>query len=255
VQLNLDGRRALVTGGTRGIGRAIAESLAAEGCRLALCARDEQEVQAAADAIGARGSVVDVRVAGAVAAWVGEAARALGGVDLLVANVGGADGGGTLRDSSREEWVSSYDLNVGSAIEALRACVEPMGRQGAGSAVFISSVSGSRPQPRSQYGTAKAGLDYAAAALARELGPSGIRVNAVAPGSIMFPGGGWDQVRQAQPERFAEFERSEFPLGRLGSAEEVARVVTFVLSDAGSWINGTTITVDGAQNAPSISGY
>ena len=254
VDLGLGGRRALVTGGTHGIGRAVVECLASEGCRVALCARDGDEARAVAAALpNAHGTGVDVERRGAVSEWVEDRAHALGGVDLLVANVGGRTGAGDFVSSTRDDWVQTFDLNVGHTVEALRACIAHM-PPGA-SAVLISSISGSRPQPGAQYGAAKAALDYAAASLARELGPRQIRVNAVAPGSVIFPGGGWGQLREGDPDRFAAFERDEFPFGRLGTPSEIGRVVAFVLSDAASWINGTTITADGGQNAPSAGGY
>jgi 3-oxoacyl-[acyl-carrier protein] reductase len=178
---------------------------------------------------------------------------ALGGVDLLVANVGGSAGAREFATTTREDWLRTYDLNVGHAIEALRSCIEPMAACGGGSVVFISSISGLKPARPGQYGAAKAALNYAASSLASELGPQRIRVNAIAPGSILFSGGAWDAVRDAEPARFRAFESGEFPFGRLGAPDEVARVVVFVLSDAARWINGATICVDGGQIAPNMS--
>ena len=116
--------------------------------------------------------------------------------------------------------------------------------------VTIASISGWKPGPRAQYGAAKAGEIFLAGALAWELAPERIRVNTVSPGSTLFPGGGWERFRDANPKRFAEFERREFPWGRLGRAEEIADVVAFVLSERASWINGANIPVDGAQGRP-----
>jgi 3-oxoacyl-[acyl-carrier protein] reductase len=112
-----------------------------------------------------------------------------------------------------------------------------------------------RPQPRAQYAVAKAAEIHLAATLARELGPDGIRVNALSPGSILFPGGGWDHRRQNEPEAFARWVEAEFPLGRLGRAEEVADVACFLLSARASWVSGANVVVDGAQNQPSMSGW
>jgi 3-oxoacyl-[acyl-carrier protein] reductase len=123
--------------------------------------------------------------------------------------------------------------------------------RGGGSAVSIASISGWKPAPRAQYGAAKAGEIFLAGALAWELAPHRIRVNTISPGSIMFSGGGWDRIRASQPDRFAEFERREFPWQRLGTPEEIADVVVFVLSERASWINGANIPVDGAQGRPS----
>jgi 3-oxoacyl-[acyl-carrier protein] reductase len=261
VELGLAGKAALVTGGSRGIGRAIAGRLVAEGAHVAICGRGaaalEQAVgelrgQVAAPETGQRvhGVVADVTGPGEVERFVAEGAAALGAVDLLVANVGGS-AGGLLQESTPEDWVRTFDLNLFHAVRAIRASVPHMERRGGGSAVSIASISGWKPGPRAQYGAAKAGEIFLAGALAWELGPQRIRVNTVSPGSILFPGGGWERFRTEQAERFAEFERREFPWGRLGSAEEVADVVVFLLSDRARWINGTNVAVDGAQGRPS----
>lgn len=117
--------------------------------------------------------------------------------------------------------------------------------------MIISSISGHKPSPSIQYGAAKAAEIFLSSALALELGPSRIRVNTVCPGSVLFPGGGWASYQECHPEGFQKFQIEEFPLGRLGTPEEIARVVAFVASPAGSWINGAMIPVDGAQQRPS----
>jgi 3-oxoacyl-[acyl-carrier protein] reductase len=127
-----------------------------------------------------------------------------------------------------------------------------MERRGGGSAVTISSISGWRAGPGAPYGTAKAAEIFLAGALAWELAPQRIRVNTVSPGSILFPGGGWDRRREREPERFAAFALDEFPWGRLGDPDEVADVVAFILSDRARWINGANIPVDGGQGKPSL---
>jgi 3-oxoacyl-[acyl-carrier protein] reductase len=260
MDLELTGRRALVTGATRGLGRAIAERLADEGCALAICARDGREVRGAVEALRARGVTVhggaaDVTDAQELERFVAEAAEALGGLDLLVANAGGAAGGPRLEDASADDWRTTFDLNVVHAAVAARAVVPLMRAAGGGAMVFIASISGTRPQPRAQYAAAKAAEIHLAASLGRELGPDGIRVNAVSPGSILFPGGGWDQRRTSDPEAFAQWVRAEFPHGRLGTAEEVADVACFLLSARASWISGSNVIVDGAQNQPGMGGW
>ena len=260
MDLGLAGRRALVTGGTRGLGRAIVERLVEEGCAVALCARTPDVVeQTLADlrAQGAtvHGAAVDVTDEAALAGFVEESARALGGLDLLVANAGGAAGGPGIADSSAADWRSTFDLNVVHAAVAVRAALPSLTASDAASVVVISSVSGSRPQPRPQYAAAKAAEISLAAALARELGPQGVRVNTLSPGSVLFEGGSWAKRRDGDPEAFAAFVDREFPLGRLGTPQEIADVTAFLLSPRASWVSGTDVVVDGAQNAPGMGGY
>jgi 3-oxoacyl-[acyl-carrier protein] reductase len=261
MDLELDGRRALVTGATRGIGRAIAERLAAEGCALAICARDADAVAQAAAELRARGAVVrgepvDVTDPDALAAFVTASGEALGGLDAVVANAGGASGGSRLEDASAGDWRATLDLNVVHAAMAIRAAA-PMLRAapGGGAALVIASVSGLRPQPAAQYAAAKAALVHLAASLARELGPGGVRVNALSPGSIMAPGGGWERRAREDPDAFERFVAAEFPLGRLGTPEEVADAAAFLLSPRASWISGANLVVDGAQNQPTMGGF
>ena len=258
VDLGLRDHIAVVTGGTRGIGRATCRALLAEGCHVAFCARDAREVEDAASALraerapGARvhGGIADVTVAGQIEAFIDAVASEFGGIHHLVANVGGTVGRGTL-DATRDDWIRTFDLNVGHAIAALRAAVPHMQTPEECSAVVIASISGWKPGRNAHYGAAKAAEIFLAGALARELADRRIRINTVSPGSILFPGGGWDRFSRDQRERFDEFVRHQFPWGRLGTAQEVADVVAFVLSPRARWINGTNIPVDGAQNDPS----
>jgi 3-oxoacyl-[acyl-carrier protein] reductase len=260
MDLELTGKRALVTGATRGLGRAIAERLAGEGCDLAICARGGDEVDRAAEALRGSGvavhaDAVDITDPPALERFVAEAGDALGGLDLLVANAGGSAGGSLLDDTTADDWRTTFDLNVIHAVVAARAALPLMRAAGGGAMVFIASISGTRPQPRAQYAAAKAAEIHLAASLGRELGPDGIRVNALSPGSILFPGGGWDQRRTNDPAAFENWVRAEFPLGRLGRAEEVADVTCFLLSARASWISGANIVVDGAQNQPGMAGW
>ena len=259
MDLGLTGKVALVTGGSRGIGRATALSLAREGCNVAICARtptDLKRTVAELETLGvqARGYELDVLTPGEVERFVDEAAHDLGGVDLLVANVGAAFGG-TLLDSTPEDWTRTFDLNIGHTTRATRTATPHMRPRGGGAVVIVSSISGWKPAPKAQYGAAKAAEIYVAAALAHELAPDAIRVNAVSPGSIMIPGGGWDLYRAREPEVFEDFKQRDFPSRRLGSAEEVADVIVFLLSDRARWINGANIPVDGAQGRPSAAGW
>jgi 3-oxoacyl-[acyl-carrier protein] reductase len=255
MDLGLRGARALITGGSRGIGFAVADALAAEGAAVGIVARDADGLATAAGRLAGHGAPVataaaDVTDAGALGAAVREIAGALGGLDHLVANVGGTVGG-NLADSAPGDFTAAFALNAGHAAELIRCSLPYLKDSGAASCVVISSITGMRPAPRTTYAVAKAAEIHLAATAAQELAPAGIRVNAVSPGSIMFPGGGWDRFRAESPDTFAEFLRSQFPLGRLGHPEEVADVVVFLLSRRASWITGANIVVDGGQGYPS----
>ncbi|MBV9728294.1 MAG: SDR family oxidoreductase [Pseudonocardiales bacterium] len=259
MDLQLAGKSALVTGGSRGIGRAVALRLAGEGCSVAICARGRKDLNRTVGELrdyGARayGVLADVGQDGEVERFVAEAAATFGRVDLLVANAG-PHLGSRLVKSTPDDWREAFEVHVIHAARAIRACVPHMKETGGGAVVIIASISGWKPAPRPQYGAAKAAEIYLAMELGRELAPDGIRVNAVSPGSILFPGGGWDSLRERDPEGFAGFIEREFPFGRLGTPEEVADVVTFLLSERASWISGTQICVDGAQGRPTASSW
>jgi 3-oxoacyl-[acyl-carrier protein] reductase len=255
MDLELQGKIALITGGSRGIGRSIALKLADEGSHVALCGRTKEGLEEMDAALRARGvgvstSAADVTKPGEVERFVEESAAALGGVDLLVANVGGSRGG-SLMETSFEEWQLTYDLNLFHAVRAIRAAVPHMRGRGGGSVLVISSISGWKATPRAQYATVKAAEIHLAGSLALELAQDRIRVNTLSPGSIMFPGGVWDRYRAGNAEVFARFEREELPWGRLGDPDEVADVAAFLLSERARWINGANIPVDGGQGKPS----
>jgi NAD(P)-dependent dehydrogenase (short-subunit alcohol dehydrogenase family) len=255
MDLGLHGARALITGGSRGIGFAVADALAAEGAAVGIVARDAAGLAAAAGRLGGHGVPVatcaaDVTDTAALGAAVQEIAGALGGLDHLVANVGGTVGG-NLADSAPGDFTAAFALNAGHAAELIRCGLPYLKDSEAGSCVIISSITGMRPAPRTTYAVAKAAEIHLATTAAAELAPAGIRVNAVSPGSIMFPGGSWDRFRAENPDAFAAFLGSQFPLGRLGRPEEVGDVVAFLLSRRASWITGANIVVDGGQGYPS----
>ena len=256
MDLGLRGRRALITGGSRGIGFAVAEALAAEGAAVGLVARDAAGLAAAAERLKSQGSTVvtaaaDVTDTSQLKQAVADIAAALGGLDRLVANAGGTVGRGNLTSAGDGDFTATFALNAGHAAELIRAGLPHLRAAGGGAVVIISSVTGMRPAPRTAYAAAKAAEIHLAATAAQELAPAGVRVNCVSPGSIMFPGGGWDSFQQANPEDFAAFVDTQFPFGRLGRLPEVADVVTFLLSDRASWVSGANVAVDGAQIYPS----
>lgn len=255
MDLGLRGKKALITGGSRGIGRCIARALAAEGCDIGICARGSEELEEARKEIEAAGVGVyvaqaDITRPADVLAFVDGAAVALGGVDILVNNAGGS-AGGTLLEAEDEDWYRTFDLNLMHAVRATRAAVPHMRRAGGGAVCTIASISGWKPGPRTQYGAAKAAEIFLAGGLAWELASDNIRVNAVAPGSIYFAGGGWERFAGEKKEEYERFRRREFPAQRLGRPEEVADVVAFVVSERGGWVNGAMVPVDGGQGRPS----
>jgi 3-oxoacyl-[acyl-carrier protein] reductase len=266
MDLGLRGKRALITGGSKGIGLAIARALVTEGVAVGLVARDAGTLKAAAEQLAApdatsigSGSAAatiathaaDVTDTAALGTAVDAIAGSLGGLDLLVANVGGVAGTGNLTSAGAGDFTATFALNAGHAAELIRLGLPHLKAAGGGSVVIISSVTGMRPAPRTAYAAAKAAEIHLAATAAQELAPDRIRVNAVSPGSIMFPGGGWEAFGRQHPEDFAAFEATQFPFGRLGTPKEVAEVVAFLLSARASWISGANIPVDGAQIYPS----
>jgi 3-oxoacyl-[acyl-carrier protein] reductase len=255
MDLGLAGARAVVSGASRGIGLAIAHALAAEGCAVGLLARGAADLELALDDVGQHGAlvvgrVVDVTDPVALAAAVDEVAGELGGLDRVVANVGGSVGRNLLDSPATEVaqgFAATFDLNVGHAVTMVRAAHPHLVRAGGGAALLVSSVSGARPSPPTAYSVAKAAESQLARVLGAELAGQRIRVNAISPGSIDAPGNGWAQLREQDPAAYAEFVAGDFPWGRMGTAEEVASVAVFLLSERASWVTGTDVAVDGGQ--------
>lgn len=254
MDLGLRSKVALVTGGSRGIGRVCAIRLAEEGCNVGICGRTLDQLERTTTELGSFGVqthrvVADVTVPGEVERFVNESVAVLNALDFLVTNVGGSIGGGLL-ESTPDEWMRTFELNLFHVVRAIRAAVPHMQERDGGSIVIIASIAGWKPGPRAQYGAAKAGEIFVASAMARELAPYRIRVNAVSPGMVKVPDGGWERLHAQHPLAFEEFRSREFPWGRLGTPEEVADVVLFLLSSRAIWVNGANIPVDGAQGIP-----
>lgn len=256
MDLGLLDKIVMVTGASRGIGRAIAEGFAQEGASLSVCGRNAESLEAAAQSMRSFGveilaKAADVTQAAEAEAFVQETLGRYGRIDVLVNNVGGSRYTPTLEISDRE-WHDILDLNLVSAARMSRAVIPAMKKQHGGAIIMISSVWGRESGGHITYNAAKAAEISLCKSLAREFAGDGIRVNSVAPGSILFPGGGWERRVKADPEGMAEFVKREMPLGRFGKPEEIANVVVFLASGRASLITGACINADGCQSRSNI---
>ena len=247
MDLGLAGKNVIVTGASRGIGRAIALTFADEGANVALCARGEDTLEATVKELEAKGVVVhaaacDVRDAAALDGFLEAARDALGGVNVLVNN---ASGFGVSDDEPG--WQTAFDVDVMASVRATWKVVPWLEAAGGGAVIHIASTSGLEAGSPPAYAAMKAALISHSKTMAEQLAPKGIRVNSVSPGSIEFAGGMWETIKKVAPDQYAKILAS-IPFGRLGSDIEVANAVVFLASERASWIAGANVPVDGVQH-------
>ncbi len=246
MDLGLKGLRALVSGGTKGIGRAVAGLLANEGASVAICARDEGEVKAtAADlqagGVSVYGQALDVSDGPSLKSWVESAAGSLDGLDIVVANVSAL-----AINNDEESWLQGFEVDMMHSVRMVEAAMPWLEKSTAASIVTVSSVSGREIDfAAGPYGAFKAALLHYTQGLANQLAGKGIRANSVSPGNTYFDGGVWQQIEQGDPDFFAQALALN-PTGRMANPEEIARAVVFLASPAASFIMGTNLVVDGA---------
>lgn len=244
MDLQLKGKKAVITGGSRGIGRAIAETLADEGCDVAICARNEDGVNEAVESlkskgVNAFGQAVDVGDGDALKAWIEASAEALGGIDVLVSNVSGGQPPG------EEGWKSIFGHDILGAVRCVEAATPHLAKDGGGSIIMVSSTAAlEKFMAAGPYNALKAALIQYSGALSQDLAPKGIRVNAISPGPIFIEGGAWDNIKKNMTP-FYEATLADIPLGRMGTAEEVAAQVALLASPRGGFTTGTNVVIDG----------
>ena len=246
MDLGLKGKRVLVTGASKGIGRAVAQGFAAEGAQVSICARNEGEVAATVATlqsmgVHAFGQAFDVADAAALAKWVTDSANELGGIDALVCNVSALAVG-----DSADTWEKSFRVDMMHSVNAVAAAVPFLEKSASASIVLISSVSGFEVDfAAGSYGAIKAALIHYAKGLSRQLVSKGIRVNAVSPGNTYFDGGIWQNIEKNVPDLFSSTIKVN-PTGKFGTPQEVANGVVFISSPVASRISGTNLVIDGA---------
>ncbi len=254
MELGLKKKVAIVSGGSRGIGKGIAAALLEEGCQVVICARNEEQLKSAADTLKQISKNIlalkaDVTKPGDVEKMTDTIIEKYGRLDILINNVGG-NRRKLFEQTTDNDWQEILELNLNAHIRLSRSVIPYMKKQNQGVIIFVSSIFGreSGGTTLSIYNTTKSALISLAKIMAVELAPFGIRVNSIAPGSIRFAGGSWDERAKKDPQGIAEFIKREMPLGRFGTVEEVANVVTFLVSEKASLVTGACINIDGGQS-------
>ena len=254
MDLSLKNKVALVTGASKGIGKGIALGLAKERCNLVICARGKDLLEKTAEEIRKYGVIVlpialDITQKGTEVVLLDESLKKFDKIDILINNAGGNKRNAFV-DTEDEDWQEIFELNFNSHMRISKKFAKQMSQQGNGSIIFISSIFGREAggPGLSIYNSTKSAMISMAKIMAIELAKDNVRVNCVAPGSIRFPGGSWDKRCISDPKGMEEFVKNNIPLGRFGTVEEVADVVTFLASDKASLVTGTCINVDGGQS-------
>lgn len=249
MDLGLKGKKAIVTGGTRGIGRAIAETLAAEGVDIAICARNQDQVDEAVAALSklgvkATGGVADIADGEGLKKWIADTAKAMGGLDILVANASALANG-----NDEKSWRACFEIDVLGAVNAFEAAlpflIEAAKKSGDAAATFISSISAAENDNANAYGAQKAAQIHLAKGLARQHAGDHVRVNTVSPGTVYFKGGVWNMIEEHMPDMFKQ-AMSRNPTGRMATPQDIANAAVFLASPASSFTTGTNLIVDGA---------
>ena len=259
MDLQLSNKVAVITGSSKGLGLASARALVQEGARVVMCARGGDTLRAAVAQVvkesgradAAIGIEADVSTMAGCETVVSRAVAKMGRIDILVNNVGKA-GGGDIVATLDAEWQGAIDQTLFPAIRMSRLAVPEMRKAGGGVILMIASIWGRESGGRMTYNAVKAAEISLAKAMAQQLAKDNIRVNSVAPGSIMFEGGSWWKRREEDPTFIEDMIRRDLPFGRFGTAEEVGSLVAFLASPRASWISGTCVTVDGCQSRSNI---
>ncbi|MBU8878282.1 SDR family oxidoreductase [Bacillus sp. FJAT-29790] len=249
MDLQLQGKNVLITGGSKGIGKAIAKAFISEGANVSIAARSIEFLEKAKEELGGNVSIFQADILKAVERekLIQSVIEQQGSIDVLINNAGGSNGGAAT-ETEMDLFYEAMDLNYFSAVHLSKLAVDHMKQSRCGSIINITSIFGRESGGKVTYNNAKSALISFTKSLADEVIPYGIRVNSIAPGSILHKTGNWKKRLEEDPEGIKAFVKNEIPAGRFGTPEEVANVVSFLASDKASWVVGASINVDGGQS-------